>query len=174
MPILRYIPGRFNQKYQLKQKIRYLDNPLKQIWLNEQIPRNFMIGGYGVDFDTAYESFIFFHTACGLTGTRLFYHMLLDFEPGLVDPFQVRHVGVEECGYLKMMNAMFIWGVHCIPHPHMHVVINSRLPLSGAKLQIKKSNIVLHKIWANQVLSRYGLPLIKMNVQEEGLEEDES
>lgn len=168
MPILRYIPGRFDQKYQLKQKIQYLDDPCKRIWLGKPILKSLLFGGYGVDPNAAYESFIFFHMACGLSGTRLFYHLLLDFEPGLVDPLQVREIGIEECRYLQRLGAMYVWGVHCTkrgaPHPHMHVVINSRLPLRGKKLQIKKRNIVEHKLWANQVLNRFGLPLIDMHV----------
>lgn len=176
MPILRYIPGQFNQKYQLKHKIQYLDNALKRIWLGKQIPREMLIGEHGVDFETAYESFLFLHAACGFNGTRLFYHLLLDFEPGLVDPFQAKQIGIEQCGYLQQLNAMFVLGVHCtvkgVPHPHVHVVINSRLPLIGKKLQIKKKNIFAHKVWANQVLRRYGLPLITMNSQEDWEEED--
>lgn len=162
MPILRYIPGRYNQKYQLKQKIQYIDDPFKRVWLGKQLDRQSMIGSFGVDFDKAYDTFMVSHALCGFSGSRLFYHLLLDFEPGLVDPFQVQEVGQEQCIYLQRLDAMYVWGIHCTPHPHMHVVINSRSPLSGTKLQIKKEVIIKHKIWANKVLQWHQLPLISV------------
>jgi len=173
VPILRYFTGRYDQKYQLKEKIRYLDNSKKQIWARKKIPRELLVGSYGVDFATAYDTFIGLHTLHGFRGSRLFYHLLLDFEPGIVDPFQVREIGYEECRYLQSLNAMFAFGVHCVPHPHMHVVINSILPLTGTKLQIKKNEIFRHKIWANKVLQHYNLPLIEMWLPDDWEDEDD-
>ena len=173
MPILRYINGRFDQKAVLRQKIRYLDDPLKQIWNGEALPRALMTGGYGVDFSTAYETFLGLHAAYGFKGTRLFYHLLLDFEPGLLDPFRVCEIAYQECEYLQTLNAMFIWGVHCTPRPHMHVVVNSILPLTGYKLQIKKKNIFWHKVMANRVLHHYNLPLIDMWLPEDWKDDED-
>lgn len=174
MPILRYIAGRSDKASTLRGKIRYLDNPCKQVWQDEVIPSGLLTGGHGVCFSNAYETFMGLHTIYGLKGTRLFYHLLLDFEAGLVDPFQVREIGYAECGYLCGLGAMFVWGVHCIPHPHMHVVINSILPLTGRKLQIKKGNIFCHKIMANSVLKYYQLPEINMWLPDGWSEEDEN
>jgi hypothetical protein len=173
MPILRYFSGNFDKKFQLKQKILYIDDPAKQIWQGKQLPQELMVGAYGVCFEKACESFLVLHKLYEFSGSRLFYHLLLDFEAGLLDPFQVLEVGSRECDYLRKLNAIFVWGIHCIPHPHMHVVICSRSPLDGKKLQIKKKQVFCHKIWANQVLQQYGLPLIKMWTPDDWQEEDE-
>lgn len=177
MPILRYIPGQYNQKYQLKQKIKYVDDPLKRIWGGNALPRQLMVGACGVNFDTAYETFMAAHVMNGFRGSRLFHHLLLDFEEGLVTPFQVKVIGQEQCLYLNTLKGMYVWGIHStkkgIPHPHMHIIINSVLPSCDRKLQIKKKTIMEHKIWANEVLYRYHLPPISMWLPDEWMGEDD-
>ncbi len=171
MPILRYIPGKFDEKRHLNQKISYLDDARKQIWNGEQLPRGILIGAHGVDFDTAKTNFWTSHALYDFKGKKLFYHLLLDFDQGLLNPFQVREIGLEICDYLVKKDAVFVWGIHCVPRPHMHVVINSRLPLNEGKLQIRKGDIVMHKIWANKVLSKYGLPPIIMTKRDDWSDE---
>ncbi|WP_152523967.1 relaxase/mobilization nuclease domain-containing protein [Sporomusa ovata] len=146
----------------MRQKINYLDNVAKRRWLGSNLPRDLMVGAVGANFNAAYEDFMVAHMLTGFKGSRLFYHLLLDFEAGLLSPYQVRLVGLSQCLYLQGLGAMYAWGIHCIPHPHMHVVINSVLPVEGKKLQIRKGNVVEHKIWANKVLLHHKLPLISM------------
>ena len=109
------------------------------------------------------------HYSYGYPGTRLYYHILISFDDEKVDPLMATEVGFEINDFWKQKGVQFVQGTHCIPTPHCHTILNAILPLTGKKLSIRKNDIFAYKIFANEVLKKYSLNLIKMYMKEEVL-----
>ena len=180
MPILRVIPCRADAPPEVKEKIRYLADPLKNVWQGESfvgLPgrlKGCMLPDDPEDLDGIYHSFMAPHWAYGdvRDGHRLFYHVLLDFG-GLLAPGQAVELGWQAATWFRQFHVQYLQGLHCVRYgknglgpvfqPHVHWITSTRmLDGSGKKLHLGKSELKALKMYANGVLAAHSLPLIVM------------
>ena len=169
MSIVRIINGKNNELHRMKTMVDYLNDSTKQVWQDEELSKIDLVRSYGVTFENAFLVFKSMHYSYGYPGTRLYYHILISFDDEKVDPLMATEVGFEINDFWKQKGVQFVQGTHCIPTPHCHTILNAILPLTGKKLSIRKNDIFAYKIFANEVLKKYSLNLIKMYMKEEVL-----
>lgn len=181
MPLLRVFCGRADSPPEVKEKIRYLADPAKNIWQGKSFAglpgrlKGYMLPDDPADLDAIFHSFMAPHWAYGDVrgGHRLFYHVFLDFG-GLLDPEQAIELGWQIAMWFQRFDVQYLQGLHCVKsignsltgpvfQPHVHWVVSTRmLDESGKKLHIGKAELRNLKIFANEVLAAHGLPLIVM------------
>ena len=180
MPLLRIIRGRADAPPEVKDKIRYLADPLKNVWQDESfvgLPGR--LKGYMLpddfDCDAIFYAFMAPHWAYGdvRSGHRLFYHFLMDFG-GLLSPEQAVELGWQIAMWFQRFDVQYLQGLHCVKsignsvtgpvfQPHVHWMVSTRmLDGSGKKLHIGKPELKAMKTYANRVLAAHRLPLIVM------------
>lgn len=175
MSILRVFDSKITTPVQLHQKIKYIHDPNIYLPKPDLVDFPFRIMGHGIGehADTAHirDSMMLPHIAFGSNGTRLAYHILLDFQ-GLLSPPDAGMVAWEINLFLRNVDVQFIQGVHISKEkgrlwwPHVHVVCSTRImsgEKTGRKFHFYKDTILNYKMLANDVLSKHGLPSIKIN-----------
>jgi len=167
MTVLKVFSGANDQKWQVKYYLNYITDSNKHFWNDLQIPANDMIHGYGLSIEPALaaEEILGLHRAFGYPGNRYFYHVLVDFSAGYVDPWQTAAYGWEINDFLRRQGLQYIQGVHCVKghnifQPHLHIMINALQPINGTKLHMGFDFIRNFKIFANYVCAKYKVPLI--------------
>ncbi len=181
MSILRAVPCGADSPPEVKGRIRYLADPMKNLWQGESyvgLPgrlRGCMLPDDPEDLDAIYHSFMAPHWAYEdvRSGHRLFYHLFMDFG-GLLSPEHAVELGWHIAAWLRQYHVQYLQGLHCIRYgenglgpvfqPHVHWLVSTRmLDGSGRKLHIGKPELNAFKAYANEaVLIPHGLPPIKI------------
>lgn len=181
MSILRAVPCGADSPHEVKGRIRYLADPMKNLWQGESyvgLPgrlRGCMLPDDPEDLDAIYHSFMVPHSAYDdvRSGHRLFYHLFMDFG-GLLSPEHAVELGWHIAAWFRQFHVQYLQGLHCIRYgkngldpvfwPHVHWLVSTRmLDGSGKKLHIGKPELNGLKVFANTaVLIPHGLPPIKI------------
>lgn len=131
------------------------------------------VRGYGVPYDSpkaAANAMFMEHLAYGFPGSRLAYHILIDFNGQLIGKF-ADEVAWNINDFLKNRGLSFVQAVHhtknagTILAPHVHVILSTIYVdgfYRGRKYHIDKAELAEYKLSANKVLVEYGLPPILM------------
>jgi len=172
--ILRVFPGSNDKESKLKSLIQYVvGDAEKKQWKSVSYDNNSnMVKGYGIpevaSLDEMFSAFILPHIAYGYPGTRRCYHCLLDFN-GLLCVNDAGVISWEINKFFLPYSVQFIQGVHVTKSggrmlwPHTHVLINTITlfgPNAGKKFRLEKPVLYLYKLHMNNVLRKYGLPII--------------
>lgn len=167
MTILKVFSGANDQKWQILHCLKYITDRSKHIWDQSEISNDQLVRGYGVSIDPiiANDEILAFHRVFEYPGKRYFYHILLDFTEGSVNPWEATAYGWEISVYLQRWGLQYLQGVHCtkgngIQHPHVHWLVNALQPLTGMKVHMGFDFIRNFKIFANSVCYKNGIPLI--------------
>lgn len=141
----------------------------KSWWQGKLLPINERILAYGLPIDPnrAADELVMWHDVYGNPGENIGYEILFDMKSGICNPLEIGQLVWEVNGFLRSLNIPFVQGVHCntkreYEHPHVHVVMSAIYPLLGKKVNVDHGFIILYKNYANQVLFKHGLPLIKI------------
>ena len=184
MSLLRAVPCRADTTNDVMRKIRYLADPMKNIWQGESFAdlpgrlKGCMLPDDPEDLDAIFHSFMAPHQAYAdiRKGSRLFYHCFMDFNE-MVPPKQAVELGWKIAAWFRQFNVQYLQGLHCIKygksgfdpvfHPHVHWLVSTRmLDGSGRKLHLDKAKLRSLKVYANEVLAANGLPPIVMRREE--------
>ena len=177
MSLLRIIPTGSSEKKSLKKLINYVLNPAKHVDSDgSDIPANLLIGSWGVNLKTPYNSLIMPHVVFGYPGKRLFYHVLLDFTAGNipVDPLSASNVSKQICKFLMNYEIQYIFGVHTLKgnllNPlfwsHCHVIVNAIQFSTGKKFHLGKKILWEWKNFMNEILKKFNLDTISVYQEE--------
>lgn len=133
------------------------------------LPVNERLAAFGLSLDPeiAANEIIMWHDCYGKRGENIAYKLLLDMESGVCTPWEIGEVAWEINYFLRSLNIPFIQGIHCntkreYEHPHVHILMSAVYPLTGKKVNLNRSFIIGYKDYANMVLFKHGLPLIKI------------
>lgn len=181
MSICRIFPGRADSPGEVRNLIRYLVNPTKNIWMGEgsaDMPgrlKGWMLPDDPLNLDAVFYAFMAPHRAYAdvRIGHRLYYHLLLDFG-GLLTPEQAIDVGWQAAAWFQRFWVQYMQGVHTIKFgrgsnnqplfwPHVHWLVSTRmLDGSGIKFHFDKAKLRSLKLYVNEVLAAHNLPAIVM------------
>lgn len=144
----------------------------KSEWYGKVLPIEERIATYGLPPDPveAAKEILLVHECYGRPGKNLAYKILIDMEGGVIDPWQMRRVAWDINEFLRVRDIQYYQGTHCNTarekyHPHVHTVMSGIYPMSGKKVNLNHAFLMWYKYFANMVLFRYGLPLIKIGIR---------
>lgn len=136
------------------------------------LPVNERLAAFGLSLDPeiAAKEIIMWHDCYGKRGENIAYKILFDMESGVCTPWQIGEVAWEINHFLRILNIPFIQGIHCNTkrehdHPHVHILMSAVYPLTGKKVNLNHAFIIGYKSYANMVLFKHGLPLIKLGIK---------
>ena len=159
MSLLRILGGSLDSEAAVTTKLRYV---MKE-------PKTVMAYGLPMgDVKSITVAWLLPHIAYGRHGSRLAYHVLLDFG-GKLDAEQAGSVAWEVNGFLRERGAQYVQGTHstkssgAVMWPHAHILVNTVYmtgKTQGMKLHFDRALLKAYKLYANKVLAAYGLPVI--------------
>ena len=180
MPLCRVFPGRADSPHQVSAKIRYIIDPQKNFVQGHKLAIPGMVKGHLLPDDldnpaAIFAAFMAPHQAYAdiRKGSRLFYHILMDFN-GMASPEQAIELGWQIGTWFRQFQVQYIQGFHAVKSigdgltapvfwPHVHWLVSTRmLDGSGRKFHMDKDKLRSLKLFANEVLAANGLPLIVM------------
>ncbi len=179
MSICRVFLGRADTPDAVKRMIRYIADPGKNAWQGSQIKLPDRMKGWMMPVDVDNPDAVFYclmaphHAYADVRkGSRLLYHILMDFD-GLLTPEQAVELGWQIAAWFRQYDVQYLQGLHSIKYgkngldpvfwPHVHWLVSTRmLDGSGRKFHLDKAKLRSLKLFANEVLAVNGLPLIVM------------
>ena len=127
---------------------------------------------YGLSLDPhrAADEMVMWYDVYGKTGENIGYKLLFDMKSGSCNPWEIGEIVWNINEFLRCKNIPFYQGIHCntkreYNHPHAHIVFSAIYPMSGMKVHVNHAFIIDYKQYANYVLFKKGLPLIKIGVK---------
>lgn len=173
MSLLRVIPSAGREEKALKRLLAYIRDPAKQVdFQGNKIPQNLLTGGWGVDIQNPYNSFILPHISFAYPGHRIFYHVLIDFTvDGMpIEPLIASCRSNQICEFLTAYGVQYFFGVHTwkgeqsnpIFWSHCHLIVNAIYVSNGKKFHIGKKILWDWKHYANKIFENFNLDKIKI------------
>ena len=127
---------------------------------------------YGLPLDPhrAADELVMWHDIYGKPGENIGYKFLFDMKSGVCNPWEMGVLVWEINEYFRNLNIPFYQGIHCntkreYVHPHAHIVLGAVYPWLGRKVYVDRAFIIWYKHYANYVLFKKGLPLIKIGIK---------